>query len=108
MRKFRCTIAPQNLRDALNLRNDEADRAPADCTRATRVPAGTTAIRRPAPGRPRTYLESWTRPQPSGIRVSDAVAWARGILARYGAAPDIAGETDPMEAVAGQQNAPGG
>jgi hypothetical protein len=24
-----------------------------------------------------------TRPQPSGIRVSDAVAWAREILARY-------------------------
>jgi len=28
-------------------------------------------------------LELWTRPQPSGIRVSDAVAWAREILARY-------------------------
>jgi hypothetical protein len=26
----------------------------------------------------------WTRPQPSGIRVSDAVAWAREILERYG------------------------
>jgi Zn ribbon nucleic-acid-binding protein len=29
-------------------------------------------------------LELWTRPQPSGIRVEDAVAWAREILRRYG------------------------
>jgi hypothetical protein len=28
-------------------------------------------------------LELWTRPQPAGIRVSDAIAWARQILARY-------------------------
>jgi hypothetical protein len=28
-------------------------------------------------------LELWVRPQPSGIRASDAVAWAREILARY-------------------------
>jgi hypothetical protein len=28
-------------------------------------------------------LELWTRPQPAGIRVSDAIAWAREILARY-------------------------
>jgi hypothetical protein len=28
-------------------------------------------------------LELWTTPQPSGIRVSDAVAWAHAILARY-------------------------
>jgi hypothetical protein len=28
-------------------------------------------------------LELWTRPQPTGIRVSDAVAWAREILDRY-------------------------
>ena len=28
-------------------------------------------------------LELWTRPQPAGIRVSDAVAWAYEILARY-------------------------
>jgi HNH endonuclease len=28
-------------------------------------------------------LELWTRPQPAGIRVSDAVAWAREILALY-------------------------
>jgi hypothetical protein len=28
-------------------------------------------------------LELWTRPQPTGIRVSDAIAWAHEILARY-------------------------
>lgn len=28
-------------------------------------------------------LELWVRPQPSGIRASDAVAWAEEILARY-------------------------
>jgi hypothetical protein len=34
-------------------------------------------------------LELWTRPQPSGIRVTDAIAWAREILQRY----DGAGST---------------
>jgi hypothetical protein len=33
-------------------------------------------------------LELWVRPQPSGIRAADAVAWAREILARYGEATD--------------------
>jgi hypothetical protein len=28
-------------------------------------------------------LELWTHPQPSGIRASDAIAWAKEILARY-------------------------
>jgi HNH endonuclease len=28
-------------------------------------------------------LELWIRPQPSGMRASDAVAWARDILSRY-------------------------
>lgn len=28
-------------------------------------------------------LELWTRPQPSGIRVTDALAWAREIIQRY-------------------------
>ncbi len=28
-------------------------------------------------------LELWVRPQPTGIRVSDAVAWAKEILVRY-------------------------
>lgn len=31
-------------------------------------------------------LELWTRPQPSGIRVSDAIAWAIEVLKKY--APD--------------------
>ena len=29
-------------------------------------------------------LELWTRPQPSGIRASDALDWAREIISRYG------------------------
>jgi hypothetical protein len=29
-------------------------------------------------------LELWVKPQPSGIRKEDAVAWAREILERYG------------------------
>jgi hypothetical protein len=28
-------------------------------------------------------LELWTRPHPPGIRIEDAVTWAREILARY-------------------------
>ena len=28
-------------------------------------------------------LELWVRPQPTGIRLSDALAWAREILTRY-------------------------
>ena len=31
-------------------------------------------------------LELWVRPQPSGIRVEDAVAWAREIMDRYAGA----------------------
>jgi hypothetical protein len=33
-------------------------------------------------------LELWTRPQPTGIRVSDAIARAQEILARYAGASD--------------------
>lgn len=29
-------------------------------------------------------LELWIKPQPTGVRVQDAVAWAREILIRYG------------------------
>jgi hypothetical protein len=29
-------------------------------------------------------LELWVRPQPSGIRAGDALAWAREMIARYG------------------------
>ena len=28
-------------------------------------------------------LELWTRPQPDGIRASDALAWAREVINRY-------------------------
>ncbi|MEO6513317.1 MAG: HNH endonuclease [Candidatus Saccharimonadales bacterium] len=28
-------------------------------------------------------LELWTKPQPSGLRATDAVAWAKTILKRY-------------------------
>lgn len=28
-------------------------------------------------------LELWVRPQPSGIRASDALVWAREVVARY-------------------------
>ena len=43
-------------------------------------------------------LELWTKPQPSGIRVSDAIVWAREILERYepegrGAPPTMLTET---------------
>lgn len=31
-----------------------------------------------------TNLELWVKPQPTGVRVEDAVAWAQDILARYG------------------------
>ena len=33
-------------------------------------------------------LELWVRPQPSGIRMRDAVAWAREIIDRYGQVSD--------------------
>lgn len=31
----------------------------------------------------RENLELWIRPHPTGVRATDAVAWAREILARY-------------------------
>ena len=42
-------------------------------------------------------LELWTRPQPAGIRVSDAIAWAHEILARY------SGYTDTSNNAQGRQ-----
>ena len=42
-------------------------------------------------------LELWTRPQPTGVRTSDAVAWAREIIAMYGASPQNE-EGDPKAA----------
>jgi hypothetical protein len=41
-------------------------------------------------------LELWVRPQPTGIRAADAVAWAREILARYGG-----GESDSSNSALG-------
>jgi hypothetical protein len=40
-------------------------------------------------------LELWTRPQPPGIRVTDAVAWAREILARHEAESGLPETTKP-------------
>jgi hypothetical protein len=39
-------------------------------------------------------LELWTRPQPSGIRAEDAIAWAMNILERYGSLEAV-GNTSP-------------
>lgn len=36
-------------------------------------------------------LELWTRPQPSGIRATDALKWAKEIIARY---PSLPGSTN--------------
>lgn len=41
-------------------------------------------------------LELWTRPQPAGIRVTDAIAWAREILARYIDFPDTPSDREPI------------
>jgi hypothetical protein len=43
-------------------------------------------------------LELWTRPQPTGIRASDAAAWAREILARYSDQSLQSKEGDPRAA----------
>jgi hypothetical protein len=51
-------------------------------------------------------LELWTRPQPVGIRASDAVAWAREVLARYEGNPDLARAAELRPAEADKQNAP--
>jgi hypothetical protein len=40
-------------------------------------------------------LELWTKPHPAGIRVTDAVAWARAILRRYGDLPDSSNNAPP-------------
>jgi hypothetical protein len=41
-------------------------------------------------------LELWTRPQPIGIRASDAVAWAREVLVRYEGQLDLL-EVTPID-----------
>jgi hypothetical protein len=53
-------------------------------------------------------LELWTRPQPSGIRAADAVAWAREVLARYdGAACDGQGLGAPPTGLMDEAEAAG-
>ena len=41
-------------------------------------------------------LELWIRPQPAGIRVSDAIAWAKEILDRYEDQADDAQQRFPL------------
>jgi hypothetical protein len=53
-------------------------------------------------------LELWTRPQPTGIRASDAVAWAREILARYEGELSLLKARVPMSTDREKQNAPSG
>jgi hypothetical protein len=40
-------------------------------------------------------LELWVKPQPAGIRASDAVMWAKEILARY--EPPVSQEKSPSQ-----------
>jgi hypothetical protein len=42
-------------------------------------------------------LELWTRPQPTGIRVTDAVAWAREILVRYAGYTDTSNNAQDLD-----------
>jgi HNH endonuclease len=42
-------------------------------------------------------LELWIRPQPSGIRATDAVAWAREVLARYGEDADSSNNAQALD-----------
>lgn len=42
-------------------------------------------------------LELWTRPQPSGIRVSDAVAWAHEIWSRYAGRADTSNNAQGLQ-----------
>ena len=41
-------------------------------------------------------LELWTHPQPSGIRVSDAIEWAQEILTRYAGASDTSNNAQDL------------
>jgi len=55
-------------------------------------------------------LELWTTPQPSGIRASDAIAWALTILERYtewdrGAPPTVLPQARALLEVAGVEPA---
>jgi hypothetical protein len=53
-------------------------------------------------------LELWTRPQPIGIRASDAVAWAHAILARYEGKLSLLEAPVPTSTDPEKQNAPSG
>ena len=53
-------------------------------------------------------LELWTRPQPIGIRASDAVAWAREILARYEGELRLPETLVPASSGQEKENAPSG
>lgn len=53
-------------------------------------------------------LELWTRPQPSGIRTSDAVAWAHEILARYEGKSGLSQAAGAVSDSPEKQNAPSG
>ena len=53
-------------------------------------------------------LELWTRPQPTGIRARDAVAWAREILARYEGELSLLKARVPTSTDPEKQNAPSG
>ena len=53
-------------------------------------------------------LELWTRPQPSGIRTSDAVEWAREILTRYAGHLDLPQVAQPAPPGPEKQNASSG
>ena len=58
-------------------------------------------------------LELWTKPQPAGIRVSDAIAWALEILDRYvgegrGAPPTVLSRAKALLEVAGVEPASSG
>jgi HNH endonuclease len=53
-------------------------------------------------------LELWTRPQPIGIRASDAVSWAHAILARYEGKLSLLEAPVPTSTDPENQNAPSG
>jgi hypothetical protein len=51
-------------------------------------------------------LELWTRPQPTGIRVADAIAWAREILVRYAGYTDTSNNAQSLDWAAAQRAYP--
>ena len=45
----------------------------------------------------RENLELWIRPQPTGIRAHDAVAWARQVLDRYDRFSDSSNDAHSLD-----------